>query len=96
MKGIANKKDMKRRKRTTIMDFLIVESSETGNISRVEIFVLILDSTRGNRLGQMGLIFLITGFEVADGNAVTMLPDISLTEIRSETVGIETSIRVLL
>lgn len=49
-------------------------------------------STRGNKLVQVGLI---TGLAVADGIGVMMLPEMSLTVIRSEAVGVETFCRVV-
>jgi hypothetical protein len=78
---------MKIREKTAIMNFL--ECWETVDVTRVEtlrLSGLVSISTRGNRLGQVGLV-LITGFGVADGNRVKTSPDISLTVIRSETVG---------
>ena len=78
---------MKRRENKADMNFL--ERWETVDVTRVEtlrLSGLCSISTRGNRLGQVGLV-LITGFGVADGNRVTTSPDISLTVILSETVG---------
>lgn len=89
------------------MNFL--ERRQTGwdkrDVTGVGISTVSLsDSTRRNRLGQVGLttgvdlitevgliicVGWITGFAVADGNRVVTLANISLTVIRSEVVGVE-------
>ena len=82
MKRKENKADMNFLERWETVDVTVdVTRVETLRLSGLRSI-----STRGNRLGQVGLV-LITGFGVADGNRVTTSPDISLTVILSETVG---------
>ena len=70
------------KEKQTIVNFL--QRWETVDVTRVEILRFcssVPTSTRGNRLGLVGLI-LMARFEVADRKRATTLLDISLTVIR--------------